>query len=133
MVHNLIQIKLFNLNIIFSSTPSGSFGFREQRFASLRLDAGWCLWTSDEPQASKHECYLCYVAPCVLLKKAAVLVMQCPQVNATKLGKNRSESTLIPQWCLRWGYRMLAVLQELLDGSKQKHSLDRHTTTSVLK
>jgi hypothetical protein len=29
------------------------------------------------------------------------------------------------------GYRMLAVLQ-LLDGSKQKHSLDRHTTTSVL-
>jgi len=28
---------------------------------------------------------------------------------------------------------MLAVLQELLDGSKQKHSLDRHTTTSALK
>jgi len=28
---------------------------------------------------------------------------------------------------------MLAVLQELLDGSNQTHSLDRHTTTSVLK
>jgi hypothetical protein len=38
----------------------------------------------------------CYVAPCVLLKKAVVLVTQCPQVNATKLGKNRSESTLMP-------------------------------------
>jgi hypothetical protein len=57
---------------------------------------GWCLWSLFEPQASKYEFYLCYVVPCVLLKKAAVLVMKCPRVAATKLGKNRSESTLIP-------------------------------------
>lgn len=100
MVHNQTQTNLFNFNIIFSSTPSGSFGFREQRFASLRIEAELGTWMVPvdirEPQASKYEFYVCYVAPRVLLKKAVVLVMQCPQVSATKLGKNRSESTLIP-------------------------------------
>jgi hypothetical protein len=94
-VHNLTQINLVNFNIILvhSWWLNRPCGTKISQLAIILVSRTG--YRDGEPHASKYEFYLCYVAPCVLLKKAAVLVMQCPRVNATKLGKNRSESTLI--------------------------------------